>query len=110
MQIDFSLAAATHLANMRVLILAYDFPPLISVGGNRPYSWYKYLPGSGISVTVVTRQWPGQISSKTDYVKKMEPAEVENGEKGSAIVRAGFNPNLRDKLLVQFGMERFTAI
>ncbi|MDA3780596.1 MAG: hypothetical protein PF487_10325 [Bacteroidales bacterium] len=27
----------------KVLILAYDFPPYVSVGGLRPYSWYKYI-------------------------------------------------------------------
>ncbi|MDY0217231.1 MAG: hypothetical protein RBS19_09780 [Bacteroidales bacterium] len=25
----------------KVLILAYDFPLYVSVGGLRPYSWYK---------------------------------------------------------------------
>ena len=96
---------------MKVLILAYDFPPLISVGGQRPYSWYKYLPASGISVTVITRQWPAQISSKTDYVKKMDASdEAEKSEGGSSIVRAGFNPNLRDKLLIRFGLEHFALI
>jgi len=29
----------------KVLILAYDFPPYVSVGGMRPYNWYRYLKG-----------------------------------------------------------------
>ena len=32
----------------KVLIFAYDFPPYVSVGGLRPYSWYKYLKEYGI--------------------------------------------------------------
>ncbi len=32
----------------KVLILAYDFPPYVSVGGLRPYSWYKYFKEFGL--------------------------------------------------------------
>lgn len=42
---------------VKILILAHDFPPLISIGALRPYSWYKYLPDFGADVTVVTRDW-----------------------------------------------------
>ena len=92
---------------MKVLILAYDFPPLISIGGQRPYSWYNYLPGNGISVTVITRQWNSQISSALDYVKETPPAAViETNQSGTKVIRAGFIPNLRDRLLLRFGIEK----
>jgi len=39
----------------RVLILAYDFPPYVSVGGLRPYAWYRYLHEFDVFPIVVTR-------------------------------------------------------
>ena len=42
---------------MKLLIIAYDFPPFFSIGGLRPHSWYKYLPDFGVEVTVITRDW-----------------------------------------------------
>jgi hypothetical protein len=41
----------------KLLILAYDFPPYVSVGGLRPYNWFKYLKEFGVEPIVVTRQW-----------------------------------------------------
>ena len=32
----------------KLLILAYDFPPYISVGVLRPYLWYKYMKEYGV--------------------------------------------------------------
>ena len=96
---------------MRVLILAYDFPPLISVGSQRPNSWAKYLPGSGISVTVITRSWSINTTSRTDFVQKSPgTTQEERNEQGSAIIRAAFNPNFRDRLLIRFGLKRFTFV
>jgi hypothetical protein len=93
---------------VKVLVLAYDFPPLISVGGLRPYSWFKYLPENGISVIVVTRQWNDTISSPADYVR---PTSVTSSEKfddsGNEIIRTSFQPNLRDRLLLKFGFARY---
>ncbi len=96
---------------MKVLVLAYDFPPLISIGGQRPYSWYKYLHGPGASVTVVTRHWNSEISLPTDYVKATEPGvTTEKNEQGATIIRAPFKPNLRDKLLLRSGLQKFALL
>lgn len=96
---------------MKVLILAFDFPPLISIGGQRPYSWYKYLPASCINVTVITRQWNSAISSPADYVKQTpEDVLIETGERGNKIIRASFKPNLRDRLLLRFGLEKLAPV
>ena len=40
----------------KVLILAYDFPPYVSVGGLRPYSWYKYFHEFGLYSVFVPEQ------------------------------------------------------
>ncbi len=96
---------------MKVLILAYDFPPLISIGGQRPYSWYKYLSPSGISVTVITRHWTDKISTPDDYVKATSPEIViDTNGPVSKVIRTGFSPNLRDRLLIQFGLQKFSLL
>lgn len=67
-----------------VLILAHDFPPLNSIGAQRPYSWHKYLNEFNIQSTVITKNW--QESNTVD------PAHNKN------IIRVDFsspseNPN-----------------
>lgn len=96
---------------MKVLVLAYDFPPLISIGAQRPYSWLKYLPAAGIEVTVVTRHWSEKTSSPVDYVKPTK-SEItrENFATGATIIRAPFKPNLRDKLLLRFGFDKYVLL
>lgn len=41
----------------KVLILCKDFPPKKSVGGIRPYEWFKNFPEFGIEPYVVTINW-----------------------------------------------------
>ena len=36
--------ASSSSKKLKVLILAYDFPPYVSVGGIRPYNWMKFMP------------------------------------------------------------------
>lgn len=92
---------------MKVLILCYDFPPLISIGGQRPYSWYKYLPKA--QVTIITRHWSSSVLQTEDYVKPtIAEVIVESDERGNKVIRTPFVPNLRDRLLVCFGHSRFT--
>lgn len=96
----------------KVLVLAYDFPPLISIGAQRPYSWYKYFAESNIQVTVVTRQWSSNTHLPEDFV---EPAGTQTiFEKDSeglrTIIRAPFAPNVRDRLILKYGLTRLTVI
>jgi glycosyltransferase involved in cell wall biosynthesis len=96
----------------KVLVLAYDFPPLISIGAQRPYSWYKYFAENNIEVTVVTRQWNSNTLLPEDFVK---PAGTQTTfEKDSeglrTIIRTPFAPNLRDRLILKYGLTRFAVI
>jgi hypothetical protein len=59
----------------KILILAYDFPPYVSVGGLRPYNWYRYLKEFGIEPIVVTRQWSNTHGNHLDYIA---PSEDKN--------------------------------
>ncbi|MCX6197818.1 MAG: glycosyltransferase [Bacteroidetes bacterium] len=92
---------------MKVLILCYDFPPLISIGGQRPYSWLNYLPDSGIAVTIVTRHWQEAMNTPEDYVKPTAvEVSVETDLLKNKVIRVPFKPNLRDRLLLTFGFNQ----
>jgi glycosyltransferase involved in cell wall biosynthesis len=95
---------------VRALILAYDFPPLVSVGGLRPYSWYRYLKQFGVEPTVVTRQWSNEHGSAEDYVAPSDSKEtvIEASQFGT-ILRTPYEPNLSNRLL-QRSRTRFQLI
>ena len=92
---------------MRALILAYDFPPYVSVGGLRPYSWYRYLKESGVEPIVVTRQWANEFGDERDYIapSATDTVQVEQSESGT-IIRTPFRPNLSNRLLLRHGSGR----
>ena len=87
-------------ARPRVLILASDFPPYNSIGGQRPFSWLKYFHEFDLEPIVVTRHWDRPINHPDDcnlpsLSTKVEVETIVNG----TIIRAPFKPNLRDKLI-----------
>lgn len=96
------LARSAESGHVRALILAYDFPPLVSVGGLRPYSWYRYLKQFGVEPTVITRQWSNRHGSVLDYVAPSDRREivVEVSQFGT-IVRTPYEPNLSNRLLLR---------
>lgn len=96
---------------MKVLILAYDFPPYVSVGGLRPYNWYKYLHEFDYYPIVVTRQWENAYGNELDYVAPGSSSEIiiEKTEHGT-IIRTPYRPNLSNRLLLKHGNKRFKWI
>jgi hypothetical protein len=95
----------------KVLILAYDFPPYVSVGGLRPYSWYSYFKDFGIYPVVVTRQWSNTHRNNLDYIaaSDFDDTQIDESEFGT-IVRAAFKPNLSNRLLLKYGDSKFRII
>lgn len=92
----------------KVLILAYDFPPYVSVGGLRPYSWYKYFKEFGLYPIVVTRQWGNKYGNYLDYIAPSDSNEtiIEETEYGT-IIRTPYKPNLSNRLLLKYGVNKF---
>jgi len=92
----------------KVLILAYDFPPYVSVGGLRPYSWYKYFNEFGVYPIVVTRQWGNKHGNSLDYLEASSSKEtvLESTESG-LIFRTPYNPNLANIILLKYGKNKF---
>lgn len=95
----------------KVLILAYDFPPYVSVGGLRPYSWYKYFKEFGLYPIVVTRQWENKYGNQLDYIAPSECNKtiIEEAEFGT-IIRTPYKPNLSNRLLIKYGEKRFRLL
>ena len=95
----------------KVLIIAYDFPPYVSVGGLRPYSWYKYFKEFGIEPIVITRQWDNKYGNYLDYIAPSVTAEniTEKTNMGS-ILRAPYFPNFANKLMLKYGDSKYRII
>ena len=96
---------------LKVLILAYDFPPYVSVGGLRPYHWYKEFQAYGIEPTVITRQWGNQYGSSLDFVAPggSNEAVVEQDAYGT-IIRCPYQPNWSNRLLLKHGTNKFRLL
>ncbi|MBN2777431.1 MAG: hypothetical protein JXR36_07305 [Bacteroidales bacterium] len=92
----------------KVLIIAYDFPPYVSVGGLRPFSWYKYFKEFGLYPIVITRQWGNKYGTQLDYIAPSETNEtiVEETEFGT-IIRTPYKPNLSNRIILKYGENKF---
>ncbi len=96
----------------RVLILAYDFSPYVSIGAQRPESWLRHFPELGIDTTVVTRQWDDNIKTSVDYIKPSTNQTIEITElsKLARVIRVPFQPNYRDKIILKYGLRQFVFL
>lgn len=90
-----------------VLILAYEFPPHNSIAAHRPLSWKQFLGRFGWHAVVVTRHWDEGISDPVAFV---QPSTEQNvcidEEENSTVIRVPFRPNLRDRLMIRYGLNR----
>jgi len=95
----------------KVLILAYDFPPFVSVGGLRPYSWLKYFKEMGLEPVVVTRQWQNKYGDFRDYIDSSESPKtiIEESELGT-VHRTAYKPNLSNRLLLKHGVGKYKLL
>lgn len=88
--------------------MAYDFPPYVSVGGLRPFNWYKYFRRMGIEPVVVTRQWSNHYGNHLDYVAPGQSDQVisEETEYGT-VLRSPYKPNCANRILLKYGENRY---
>ena len=95
----------------KVLILAYDFPPYISVGGLRPYCWYKYLNEFGVYPIIITRQWGNKHGNHLDYIAQSESTEILREESSSGlIIKTPYKSNLANLIMLKYGNSKFKLI
>lgn len=96
---------------IKVLILAYDFPPYVSVGGLRPYGWFKYFHKFDIYPIVVTRQWSNQYGNYLDYIApgKSNSDIIEETSEGK-IIKTPYYPNLANRLMLKYGRSKYAFL
>ncbi len=96
---------------IRVLILAYDFPPYLSVGSLRPHVWFEELSLNEIHPIVVTRQWRHKDKYPKDYVSKSNYRyTVQTEFPHGTLIESSYIPNLPNSLLIKYGSKKFSII
>jgi hypothetical protein len=96
-----------NLSLKKVLILCNDFPPINSIGADRPYSWYLYFKEFGLEPIVITKNWISD--GNTPFNDVYNERKQENTELGTIIRSAKSNtPSIwfRDKLGTKFSIAR----
>jgi len=95
---------------LKCLILAYDFPPYTSMGGQRPFGWQTYFKEFGIEPIVVTRQWPEETKSKLDYSSSIGTEAITNRSGKGRTIAVPYKANFRDRLLQKHGFEKHSGL
>lgn len=54
---------------MKILILAKDYPPLNTVGAQRPAAWFKYLNKFGHSARMITATYAKSVNDPAEVVR-----------------------------------------
>ena len=93
------------------MILAYDFPPYVSVGGLRPFSWYKYFKEFDVYPIVITRNWSTHHGSQLDYIEASDSLEtiIEETEVAT-LIKTPYKPNLANKIMLKYGDSKYKLI
>ena len=67
----------------KVLILCNDFPPVNSIGADRPYSWYNYFREFNIYPVIITKNWISD--GNTQFNKIGVERDIKNTDLGCII-------------------------
>ena len=73
---------------LKALILCNDFPPINSIGAERPNSWYKYFKEFNIHPIIVTKNWNGDGNNNFGHVHNKRT--INKDEYGTIIRCADF--------------------
>ena len=93
----------------KVLIISYFFPPYNVTGSFRIYSWAKHLNTYGIYPIVVTRNW-NNVNSILDASKTIATETRHEKNEHFEVYYLPYKGNLRDKILVKFGENKFVYL
>ncbi len=90
----------------KILVLCYDFPPLPSIGAQRPYSWFLHLHKYGFYPTVICRRWKKGIKKLDEYFEADEGKEEVNETSENRLIRIPHKQSIKDKLITNSGMDK----
>lgn len=91
---------------IKLLILCFDYPPLTSIGAQRPYSWRKYFAQNNIETTLITRNWSSQIKQPKDFLKKDEHPEIDKKDDFGRIIKLNYKGSIKHKLFVNSAFKK----
>jgi len=92
---------------MKVLILCNDFPPLNSIGAERPYSWFKYFKENGIEPIVITKHWISEVANPIDALNNINDKKVFEDYELGDVIRVPHSFILSEKIIKKYGILRF---
>lgn len=100
-----------YVYGMKALIICHDFPPLNSIGAQRPFHWFKNLKKYGIEPTVVTKNWPKQASTVSEVFKTdgMGETVIENLPEGK-IIRVPIEHIIPERMIARYGINKYVLI
>jgi len=93
----------------RALILCHDFPPLNSIGAQRPYSWFKHFKENGIYPVVITKNWESE-NAKDYGINSNNINDVLDESEDGTIIRVNTPIILPDRMLIRFGPDNKVLI
>ncbi len=96
----------------KILILAYDFPPLTTAGAARPFSWYKNAKKFGYYPIVVARKWPNSINQLTDrFIATADESGYESQvTEFGTIYTVNHLPSIKERMMLKYGSDKLTLI
>ena len=94
----------------KVLILCYDFPPLPSIGAQRPSSFFRHLPKYGFYPVVITRKWKNNITNHNEYFEADEGKEEMTQNNSSTLIRLPEKQSFKNKLITRHGINNYVLL
>lgn len=94
----------------RILILCYDFPPLPSIGAQRPASFLRHLPKYGFHTVVITRKWKENITTHNEYFEADGGKEEVTETAQSTLIRLPEKQSLKNRLIAKHGINNYVLL
>src|ERR1051325_5970743 len=92
----------------KALILAHDFPPLPSIGAQRPYAFYKHFNKFGIYPTIVTRNWDADVSNaNSNHAASLNDKIILSDSEVGTVIRLPYSPSIKDKIICKYGNSEY---
>lgn len=100
----------------KVLILAHDFSPYISIAAQRPLSWLNYFAEHNLFPIVVTRHWNEDANKPDNFIKPTVVQKItESKQKHGTIIRTPIKPSINELFQLKYAnkfrfVQKFLAL
>ena len=91
----------------KILILAYDYPPYVSIGALRPFYWYKHFKKYDLYPIIITRQWGENNTDLNHTNPNFSKKTIYTKSEFGLTIKTPYSPDFVDKLRFKFGDKNF---